>query len=152
MRAKVADLGVSKVLSDRTWLQKLTKVPGALAYMPPEAMADPPVYDTRLDIFSFGVVALFMAVQEFPEFSWEPVPEHVFRRGESALWTRRKWVEKMGDDHAFLLLVHQCLQEKTRRISTVNLWQILEALHSQYPCCIEDTLSSLVQFNSMYCS
>ena len=152
MQAKIADLGVSKILSERAWSQKLTKVPGALAYMPPEALADSPDYDTKLDVFSFGVVALFMATQEFPEFSWEQTPEDIYRRGESALWARRKWIEKMGNDHPFCPLVHHCLLEKKRRITTVEIQYILEALCTQYPCHIEDCLSSLVQFNSMLSS
>ena len=46
--------------SDCTRLQNSrSKVPGVLAYMPTEAMADSPVYDTKMDI-SFGVVALYL--------------------------------------------------------------------------------------------
>ena len=34
--------------------------------MPPEAMAHPPQYDEKLDVFSFGHLALYVALQEFP--------------------------------------------------------------------------------------
>ena len=46
--------------------ENLTKVPGAGIYMPPEAFTDDPQYGLPLDIFSFGVVALFTLAQSFP--------------------------------------------------------------------------------------
>ena len=44
----------------------LTIAPGTPAYMPPEALVPEPKYDVKLDIFSFGVLALYIANQKFP--------------------------------------------------------------------------------------
>ena len=45
----------------------MTKAPGASIYMPPEALEDKSRYDTSIDIFSMGVVALFTLSQMFPD-------------------------------------------------------------------------------------
>ena len=47
-------------------LASMTKCPGAMAYMPPEALAQKPVYGPALDIFSFGHLSLFLVNQVFP--------------------------------------------------------------------------------------
>ena len=59
-RAKIADVGVSRSLRGDAPTSGMTACPGTQLYMPPEALADPPDYDERLDSFSFGV--LMMAV------------------------------------------------------------------------------------------
>ena len=56
-RAKIADFGNS--VDQFT----LSTAPGALAYMPPEALTRPLKYDSKLDIFSFGIVALYVGIQ-----------------------------------------------------------------------------------------
>ena len=56
-RAKIADFGNSVDKSI------LSTAPGALIYMPPEALVKPLRYDTKLDIFSFGTVSLFTSLQ-----------------------------------------------------------------------------------------
>ena len=67
IRAKIADLGVSKVFDLRqVQIIQQTKAPGTPAYMPPEALIPKPQYGVQLDIFSFGVLSLYTANQEFP--------------------------------------------------------------------------------------
>ena len=58
-RAKIADF----VNSVDQSLSVLHIAPDALPYMPPEAFAIPLHYDSKLDIFSFGTVALYVGVQ-----------------------------------------------------------------------------------------
>lgn len=152
MHAKIADLGVSKILDHiAPRSQKLTTAPGALAYMPPEALAlnDSPNYDTKLDVFSFGVITLFVAIHEFPQFSWERAPDDVFKRGEEAIWARRKWIRKMGDKHPLASLVHQCLLVREKRLSTEELWRILQQLQVKYSSSLEDILDSFMHLSSL---
>ena len=47
--------------------RKMTKVPGTPHFMPPEALDDNPVYDTSLDIFSYGAVTLYVITQQWQE-------------------------------------------------------------------------------------
>ena len=43
------------------------KAPGTHFYMPPEALKENPKYDEKLDIFSFGHLALYVINQVLPE-------------------------------------------------------------------------------------
>ena len=56
-RAKIADFGNSVDQST------LAIAPGARAYMPPEALTRPQKYDSKLDIYSFGIFALYVGIQ-----------------------------------------------------------------------------------------
>ena len=60
--AKIGDFGSSHImnLQDRI---RLNQMPRSLLYMPPEAFDKMPQYDTKLDIFSFGHLALFTLLQ-----------------------------------------------------------------------------------------
>ena len=78
--AKIADLGVARIVPHVTAAATMTKGPGAIIYMPPEAMENKPgdeklpfqernkksKYDVSIDVFSFGVVAIFTLSQTFP--------------------------------------------------------------------------------------
>ena len=64
MRAKVADLGVAKILN--VDVAKLTKCPGSVAYMPPEALKDNPSYGIEIDIYSYGVLGFHTFSGKWP--------------------------------------------------------------------------------------
>ena len=68
LRAKVADLGISRVI-DRVRTAALTRVPGAADFMPPEALNDKPEYGPKLDSFSFGHLGLYL-VNEVCAFTY----------------------------------------------------------------------------------
>jgi serine/threonine protein kinase len=66
MVAKIADLGVARIVNlQPDQLATMTQGPGNIVYMPPEAMGEHTKYNSSLDIFSFGNVALFTLTQEF---------------------------------------------------------------------------------------
>ena len=121
LQAKIADLGVSRII-DRT-SSELTNIPGTLAYMPPEALKDRAIYNESIDIFSCGVVALFTAIQEFPVFSYDRVPDSVARKGEGEIYKRRVWIRKVETTEPELhSLVLCCLRDNPEhRPSTVRL-------------------------------
>ena len=111
MRAKIADLGVSKIF-DLSQIRALTMAPGNQSYMPPEALTEEPDYDTKLDIFSFGVVALYAGNQEFPKvYEVIPIPLEVFGRKELQLLKRKRWMDMLGSAHPLYPLVTKCLQD-----------------------------------------
>lgn len=66
IQAKIADLGNARITESQKLTNTLSTAPGTLVYMPPEAMAHPPQYDEKLDMFSFGHLALYVALQKFP--------------------------------------------------------------------------------------
>ena len=70
--AKIADLGVARIVPRMRAAATMTKAPGASVYMPPEAIApaesntEKSKYDASIDIFSFGVVTIFTIGETFP--------------------------------------------------------------------------------------
>ena len=102
--------------------------------MPPEALRDRAVYNESLDIFSYGVIALFAAIQEFPEFSYDRVPDAVDRNGEGEIYKRRAWIDKVKTKQPELLsLVLWCLRDSPlHRPSTICLNILLQELHTDF--------------------
>ncbi len=65
-RAKVTDFGMSKLMDMSPRATPLTLCPGTSAYMPPEALATPPHYSSKLDCFSYGVLTIQIVTRKFP--------------------------------------------------------------------------------------
>ena len=63
--AKISDLGNARIvnLQPGQLARTLTRVPGTHVYMPPESFDQHSRYGPRLDIFSFGHLALFTLTQ-----------------------------------------------------------------------------------------
>ena len=82
MVAKVADLGVARIVDicQGQLTASLTQAPGTIVYMPPEALEPDGNYDTKLDIFSFGNLALFTLTQVFPVLKAPTYLDHATRR------------------------------------------------------------------------
>ena len=72
MVAKIADLGVARIVPRMRAAATMTTGPGASVYMPPEASApaesntEKSKYDASIDIFSLGVVTIFTIGGAFP--------------------------------------------------------------------------------------
>ena len=147
-RAKVADLGVSKILDlSPQQLSKQTQCPGALAYMSPEALRPVPVYGVKLDVFSFGHVALYTVNQKFPgvhelgERFTSVVKD--FKGGTVQLSKRRIAVDLMGTDHCLYQLIAACLRDSPeQRPTTAQLNSLLQELSAQHP--LEDSPAFIV--------
>ena len=126
-QVKITDFGVSKIRQNYLY-QAVTQspCPGVVAYMPPEALTDRPKYDTPLDVFSFGQLALYVALQQFPLVALELSPEEAIRGcqlGEVAILKRKKWLNKLPEDHCLRDLILSCLRDypndrpSTRRLN-----------------------------------
>ena len=122
MRAKVADLGMSRILDlHPRQLSILTNCPGALAYMPPEALKNDPVYDVKLDVFSFGHLALYTANQAFPEVrELGPQDANALRSGTGQIAKRQSGMREMGNTHCLYELVVDCLRDVPERRPTAK--------------------------------
>ena len=80
LRAKIADLGVSKLVPPDAY-NEFTVAPGPQYIMPPEALEENPHYSTKLDIFSYGILSLYLILQEIPLGTKSTLkPEHVKTR------------------------------------------------------------------------
>lgn len=121
--AKIADLGISKIIDVHPLsAAEQTKAPGAIAYMPPEALAEMPQYGFALDIFSLGVLTLYVLIQEFPQCCDDRVTPDGLRRNESHIEKRMKWISRLSPQDRMRHLICECLHDDPRkRPSTVNL-------------------------------
>ena len=136
MRAKVADLGVSKILDlSPQHFTHQTKCPGALGYMPPEAIQQNPVYGVKLDVFSFGHLALYTVNQQFPEvYELGPAGYKTVRNGTAQLAKRMVAIDMMGGDHCLHRLVTSCLQDSPKkRPTTAQVNSTLQGLTAHHP-------------------
>ena len=133
-QAKIADLGVSRIVG-RSPLQ-LTQTPGTHPYMPPEALKDNPSYNESLDIFSFGVLTLYLVIQEFPKYSFDNIPDSIVEKGEGEIHRRKKWLGKIQQRPVDLELkgiILWCLADNAlNRPSTPCLNIIFEELKNEY--------------------
>ena len=144
MKAKLADLGVSKILNLRPLDQvALTVCPGTLGVMPPEALVQEPRYDTKLDVFSFGCLALHTVNHEFPlPSSFGVKPNDQFKRGEKEIAKRKASVDRIGRDHCLHPLVLRCLQDDPKRrpdMAEVSR-KLSEMMSKQTPTHYDDVL------------
>ena len=114
MTAKISDLGMAKILnlSPSLMSSRMTICPGTLTYMPPEALTANPVYDTRLDSFSFGVLMIHIFCGEWPVAS-EYLQADPKNPGQLCPLTeierRQKYIRLLGPDHPLLDLIRRCL-------------------------------------------
>ena len=63
--AKVSDFGMSRAINPTT-LSRKSSVKGTPAFMSPEALHNPPQYNEKLDVFSFGNVIISTVTHEWP--------------------------------------------------------------------------------------
>jgi len=150
MKAKIADLGVSKILELNPLLaSSQSALPGTLAYMPPEALVEEPQYGTKLDVFSFGVVSLYASIQEFP-LVHENFSVAAFQNKELQILKRRVWIGKMGSKHCLHQLVIQCLKDDpVERPSTDSINATLKQLSNQHPKKFQNVLQMYSQIETL---
>ena len=143
--AKIADLGVSRIINVHPLAaSKQSMIPGTLGYMPPEALTEIPVYGSALDIFSFGVLILFVVLQEYPQYYDNLVTPEGLIRKESHIQKRSKWINKLSSDNHFRQLICDCLQDVAeRRPTTNNLNSSLIQIAEMYPKPYQDIIDML---------
>ena len=84
---------------------QLTKVPGTVDFMPPEAFEDNPHYDTSLDVFSYGGVMLYTVNGKWPTPS-APVKQDPLTDGLKALSEverRQQYLDEVTGEEAEVL-------------------------------------------------
>ena len=123
LRAKITDLGVARTL-EATDTKTLTQAPGTPDFMPLECLTDKPVYGLPIDIFSFGVVILYITTQQWPTPApWISIDENGKKLVlNSELQRRQQYLDKMN--RAFMCmclkpLVISCLDDNPKNRPTV---------------------------------
>ncbi len=116
------------------------QTPGTLGYMPPEALGRNAKYNAAIDMFSFGHLALYTLVQDFP-ISTAPTVMDPDNPGVivacSEVQRRSEQMEQLicqlgGQRHPLVQLVTQCLHNDPRqRPSARQALSQLERMRAQ---------------------
>ena len=132
---KVSDFGMSRAINPSA-LSRKSSIKGTLAFMAPEALHDPPRYNEKLDVFSFGNVVISTLTHEWPN----PGPPNQYRGDQlvalNELQRREHYVVKFTaqEKQLFLPIVRQCLENRPdKRPSSVMLVQELRHIESTLP-------------------
>ena len=125
-RAKVTDFGMVKLydVNRRTaHLTPLTLCPGTVAYMSPEALGEPPVYNDKLDSFSFGVLGIQIMSRQFPDpgdrfqvikITDPRVPSGSVKVDVPEIERRQSHISLINPDHPLLPVALDCLKDEDR--------------------------------------
>ena len=129
---KVSDFGMSRAINP-TALTRKSSIKGTLAFMPPEALHNPPRYNEKLDVFSFGNVILHTVTHEWPDPGPPTRYEGEVFVGLTELQRREQCVELFTaqEKQLFQPIVRQCLENRPdKRSSSVMLVQELRRIDS----------------------
>lgn len=112
LTAKIADLGASKVIDYSTQLTGMSTVPGALGYMPPEAMRSPALYDTQLDSFSYGHLSLYLLLGRYPHLIDSDITALDVEAKTIQIAKRRGSLKALGTSHILYDIIKNCLSDE----------------------------------------
>ena len=132
---KVSDFGMSRAINPSV-LSRKSSIKSTLAFMAPEALHDPPRYNEKLDVFSFGNIILSTLTHAWPN----PGPPKRYEGdqviGLTELQRRDRYVAMFTaqEKQLFLPTVTQCLQDQpSKRPSSVMLVRELRRIESSLP-------------------
>ena len=115
-KAKITDFGMSKLLDVNRRMTPLTMCPGTFVYMPPEATKDQPVYSSKMDCFSFGVLEIQVMTRQFPDpgpaTRMVEVPQYTMGRLQLVIpdsERRKSHIDLIDPTHALLPTALSCL-------------------------------------------
>ena len=136
---KLADLGVARTVPHMRDAATMTKGPGASVYMPPEAIApsasnaEKSKYDTSIDVFSLGVVTIFIVGETFPcdplapnypdEDSGVLVARTELQRQSEYMRNVNAKLRDCGqfrEGHPLIVLIQQCLHNSVRKRPSIR--------------------------------
>ena len=152
MEGKIGDLGTARLV-DTSKQSQMTKAPGTVVFMPPEALEDSLVirYGKELDVFSFGCVMLHTLSHQWPT----PLPAvvtdpetGVVKGGRSEVERRSNYFDRIDRSIAGVLtpLIESCLNNlPKKRTSIMRVCDQLEDLVDKECVPIDDLTVSALQ-------
>ena len=134
MKAKLSDMGVTKILSlipaQMTQMTQ-TKAPGTPCYMPPDALMAKQ-YTSKTNIYSYGVLIIHSLSGRwpFPEDTFHPDPQNPDAiTPVSEIECRAEYLQEIGNDHSLMGLIRQCLSNMpTRKPEAPALSKLVNAI------------------------
>ena len=144
MKGKIGDLGTARLV-DPTRQSQMTKAPGTVDFMPPEALAasGSVKYERELDVFSFGCVMLHTLSHQWPT-PLEPVvtdPVTFEMKAKSEVERRSIYFDKIEDRAGILIpTIKNCLNNIPKnRASIVQVCSQLEGLVDKQDSSTDET-------------
>ena len=154
MEGKIGDLGTARLVDPRRQ-SRMTKAPGTVDFMPPEALEDVTNihYGKELDVFSFGCVMLHTLSHQWPTPSQAVTinPETgIVTGGRSEVERRSKYFGRIDRSRSDVLvpLIESCLSNLPKnRPSIVRVCDQLEDQQVDEECTLNNelTVSALQQ-------
>ena len=93
-----------------------TLYPGSDVYMPPEAVKDKPVCNDEVDCFSFGVIAVQIMMQLFPQPGDRRKEVNVyigvFEVRIPECERRQNHINRIDPNHSILAIALDCIKDK----------------------------------------
>ena len=120
MSAKITDFGHGTVRSLNTIGRRLSQAPGTTDYMPPEALLVDPRYDTSIDVFSYGIIMIFMFSGEYPNELKRKVSVVEGPLVLSEAERREKYLQAIGNDHPAMELILKCIADDPQQRPTAS--------------------------------
>ena len=138
LQTKVTDFGMTRAL-DPSKMTRKSSVKGTQAFMAPEALVEPPKYDDKLDVFSYGNVIVTTVTHQWPN----PGPFNRVKGGRlvavSELQRRQHYLDQFtpNESELFLPVVRACLKndpsERPTSIQLVTQMGTIEEAHPRVP-------------------
>jgi len=137
-RAKISDLGMAKLIS-KFQLNQLTPCPGNIVYMPSTVFQNPPKYDEKIDIFSFGVLLVQILTKEYPCPTSAIVEVNGQRVCPSEIERRIDHIKVISNDRLLREIALRCLKENLEE--TPSATDVAKSM---------ETIKKYEPFNSMF--
>ena len=110
--AKITDFGMTRGLTSSSSFLRTSTVKGTMAFLAPEMFLQPPKYNEKLDVFSFGNIVLHTITHKWPE----PLPSTQYNDG--ILVALNEFQRRQGylkfftaqENSLFQVLIQQCLR------------------------------------------
>ena len=147
LQAKVTDFGMTRAM-DPSKMSRKSSVKGTQAFMSPEALVDPPKYDEKLDVFSYGNVIITMVTHKWPN----PGPPNTYEGeklvGVSEFHRREQYLVHFTptESEVFLPIVRSCLENRPiQRPTSIQLVTQMIEIEASHPRTIVGPSTIVVQ-------
>ena len=135
LQAKVTDFGMTRAM-DPSKMTRKSSVKGTQAFMSPEALVDPPKYDEKLDVFSYGNVIITTVTHKWPN----PGPPTTYKGKKlvaiSEFHRREQYLVHFTqtESEVFLPMVRSCLENRPiQRPTSIQLVTQMREIEASYP-------------------
>ena len=141
LQAKVTDFGMTRTI-DPSKMSRKSSVKGTQAFMSPEALVNPPKYNEKLDVFSYGNVIITVVTHKWPNPQQPTRLEGKQLIAVSELERREQYLVLFTpkESELFLPIVDRCLQnDPTMRPTSIQLVTQMRGIEESHPRRDEDS-------------